>query len=78
MDVIMDEFAENDYANVSISRIVTNAGIAKGSFYQYFEDKDDLYSYLFDLIIEAKAETFSLDQPDPQHIGIFAYMRWIL
>ncbi len=78
LDVIIDEFAENNYANVSISRIVANAGIAKGSFYQYFEDKDDLYNYLFDLIAEAKAEMFSLEQPDPQHIGIFAYMRWIL
>ena len=78
LDVVIDEFAENDYANVSISRIVANAGIAKGSFYQYFDDKDDLYSYLFDLIVEAKAEMFSLNQPDPQHIGIFAYMRWIL
>ena len=78
LDVIIDEFAENDYANVSISRIVANAGIAKGSFYQYFEDKDDLYGYLFDLITEAKTEMFSLDQPDPQRIGIFAYMRWIL
>jgi AcrR family transcriptional regulator len=78
LDVIIDEFAENDYANVSISRIVANAGIAKGSFYQYFEGKDDLYGYLFDLIAKAKAEMFSLDQPDPKHIGIFAYMRWIL
>lgn len=78
LDVIIDEFAENDYASVSISRIVANAGIAKGSFYQYFEDKDDLYGYLFDLIAKAKTEMFSLDQPDPQNIGIFAYMRWIL
>ncbi len=78
LDVIIDEFAENDYANVSISRIVANAGIAKGSFYQYFEDKDDLYNYLYDLIAQAKTEMFSLDHPDPQHIGIFAYMRWIL
>ncbi|MCP4165936.1 MAG: TetR/AcrR family transcriptional regulator [Chloroflexi bacterium] len=78
LDVIIDEFAENDYANVSISRIVARAGIAKGSFYQYFEDKNDLYGYLFDLIAQAKIEMFSLDHPDPQHIGIFAYMRWIL
>jgi TetR/AcrR family transcriptional regulator len=78
LDVVIDEFAENDYANVSISRIVANAGIAKGSFYQYFDDKDDLYGYLFDLILEAKSEMFSLDQPDPAHIGVFAYMRWVL
>ena len=33
LDVVIDEFADNDYANVSISRIVARAGIAKGSFY---------------------------------------------
>ena len=77
LDVVIDEFAENDYANVSISRIVANAGIAKGSFYQYFEGKEDLYGYLFELMTEAKTEMFSLDNPDPQHVGIFAYLRWM-
>ena len=78
VDVAIDEFAENDYADVSISRIVARAGIAKGSFYQYFDDKEDLYGYLFDLITEAKTEVFSLDHPDPGRVGIFAYMRWLL
>ena len=77
LDVVIDEFAENDYANVSISRIVASAGIAKGSFYQYFEDKEDLYGYLLELIKDAKTELFSLDNPDPQHVGIFAYLRWM-
>ena len=55
IDVVIDEFADNDYANVSISSIVARAGIAKGSFYQYFEDKEDLYGYLVSLIAEKKA-----------------------
>jgi AcrR family transcriptional regulator len=76
LDVVMDEFAENDYDNVSISRIVARAGIAKGSFYQYFADKEDLYNYLLNLLVEAKTKFMSLDHPDPQHIGIFAYLRW--
>ena len=42
-DILLEEFAENDYNSVSISRIVNRAGIAKGSFYQYFEDKKDLF-----------------------------------
>lgn len=78
LDVVLDEFAENDYDNVSISRIVARAGIAKGSFYQYFDGKEDLYHYLIDLLAEEKARAFSLDQPDPQHVGVFNYLRWIL
>ncbi len=78
MDVVIDEFADNDYGNVSISRIVERAGIAKGSFYQYFEDKEDLSGYLVSLIVEKKAAAFSLDHPDPERVGIFNYMRWII
>ena len=77
LQVAIDEFAENEYDNVSISRIVARAGIAKGSFYQYFTDKDDLYGHLLGLIAEAKREFMSLDRPDPNHIGIFAYLRWM-
>ena len=77
LQVAIDEFAENDYDNVSISRIVARAGIAKGSFYQYFADKEDLYGYVLGLLAKAKADFMSLDHPDPNHIGIFAYLRWM-
>jgi AcrR family transcriptional regulator len=49
LDVAIVEFAENDYQSASISRMVARLGIAKGSFYQYFEDKNDLYAFVLDL-----------------------------
>lgn len=76
--VAIEEFGSNEYADVSISRMVAKAGIAKGSFYQYFDDKEDLYCYLLDLIVQKKKEMFSLEHPDPDHIGIFAYLHWIV
>ena len=76
LQVAIDEFADNDYDSASISRVVARAGIAKGSFYQYFADKEDLYAYLLGMVTEAKTRFLSLDHPDPQHIGIFAYLRW--
>lgn len=76
--IAVNEFANHDYANVSISRIVARAGIAKGSFYQYFDDKEDLFDYLIDLLAEKKREMFSLDHPDPQQIGIFRYLHWMV
>lgn len=75
--IAITEFAEHPYRSASISRIVAQAGIAKGSFYQYFDGKEDLYTYLLDLLVEKKGEFFSLDRPDPRHEGIFAYLRWI-
>lgn len=52
----LDEFANNIYSKASVSRIVEKAGIAKGSVYQYFADKRDLYLYLIELAGEAKVE----------------------
>jgi AcrR family transcriptional regulator len=42
----IEEFAEHGYGGASISAIVARAGIAKGSFYQYFESKADLFRWL--------------------------------
>lgn len=42
----LEEFAHNSYAQASITRLVARLGIAKGSVYQYFEDKRDLWLYL--------------------------------
>ena len=38
------EFIHNPYEKTSINRILAEAGIPKGSFYQYFDDKSDLFS----------------------------------
>ena len=48
-ELAIAEFAAADYDSASITNIVKQAKIAKGSFYQYFEDKKDLYLYLIDL-----------------------------
>ncbi|MCP4361305.1 MAG: TetR/AcrR family transcriptional regulator [Chloroflexi bacterium] len=75
--IALDEFATHDYKNASISQIVAKAGIAKGSFYQYFQNKADLYRYLLDLGADAKMEMLSTTPPDPG-IGIFVFLRWLM
>ena len=40
------EFSERPYAEASLSQIAQRSRIAKGSFYQYFADKLDLYRWL--------------------------------
>lgn len=46
------EFERVPIEQVSIKNIVESAEIARGSFYQYFEDKEDLFQY----IMSAKME----------------------
>lgn len=40
------EVGNYGYEKASVTRIVKDAGIATGSFYQYFEDLDDLVVYI--------------------------------
>jgi len=40
------EFAKAPLAQASISNIVKSAGIPRGSFYQYFENKEDVFYFL--------------------------------
>ena len=75
-DLAIEEFAENDYKNASISRIVARAGIAKGSFYQYFENKQDLYLYLIQRSMQEKA-AFLSQNPPLEANNIFAKLRWL-
>ena len=42
------EFTENELHKARVSNIIKEAGIPRGSFYQYFEDIDDLYYYIID------------------------------
>ncbi len=51
-----EEFAQHDYKNASVSRIVRRLRIAKGSFYRYFESKKDLYQFLLDCAIALRME----------------------
>jgi TetR/AcrR family transcriptional regulator len=77
LSIAIDEFARNPYDVASISNIVREAGIAKGSFYQYFEDKQDLYRYLVTLGSEQKLN-IAKDLPAPDtDADLFTYVRWL-
>ncbi len=42
------EFARVPFENVSINQIIRNAEISRGSFYTYFEDKQDLLDFILE------------------------------
>ena len=46
LDAAAAEFSRVPFDQVSINQIIQSAGIPRGSFYQYFEDKLDLLGYL--------------------------------
>lgn len=48
LQAAVKEFSSVPYEQVSINQIIKNAGISRGSFYTYFEDKKDLLQYLME------------------------------
>ena len=78
IDVAIEEFAENGFENASINRMVANSGISKGSFYQYFADKLDLFKHLIDLLAQEKTEFFKDKHPPGNNLDTFQYYRWLV
>ena len=46
MEAIIDEFGRHTYEHINLSNIVRDSKIPRGSFYQYFLDKDDVFDHL--------------------------------
>ncbi|SET60669.1 transcriptional regulator, TetR family [Lacrimispora sphenoides] len=53
-DAAVEEFTRVPFEKASINKIIQAAGISRGSFYTYFEDKRDVLRYIF----EDAAENF--------------------
>lgn len=49
---IRNEFSKNPLSKASISNIIEEAQIPRGSFYQYFEDKEDALKYILDEVAQ--------------------------
>ena len=75
IEAAIDEFAKNLYHNASITRIVDNSGIAKGSFYQYFEDKKDLFKYILDLGGKKKTRYLEHVLTEIDNMNFFSLIR---
>ncbi len=58
-DAALQEFSVRTFSQASLNRIIKNADIPKGSFYQYFENKEDLYLYLMEGPAKEKMEVFN-------------------
>lgn len=46
MEAASREFSGKPFNEASINKIIQEAGIPRGSFYMYFQDKEDLFRYL--------------------------------
>ena len=52
------EFSRVPLKDASIANIIKDAEIPRGSFYQYFENKEDLYYYYFHTLKKKQSAGF--------------------
>ena len=69
----IEEFQENGFENAKIGNIAKKAGVAKGSIYQYFEDKKAFFLYAIRWSLEYFIQ--NINQPGPlQDLDVFEYL----
>lgn len=72
----LQEFSLNNYEKASTNNIVKNAGISKGSLFQYFANKQAIYDYLERFAIEVMLEAIK-EQMDFVEKDLFVRIRQI-
>ncbi|MFD1318301.1 TetR/AcrR family transcriptional regulator [Loigolactobacillus zhaoyuanensis] len=74
LDAAHQEFSRVSLHEASISKIVLAAGIPRGSFYQYFTDKEDLY-YCYSDYLRQHTKNSLLDSLKATEGDLFAAFR---
>ncbi len=54
VQVCLEEFSLHEYEEASLTEIIKKLGLAKGSFYRYFEHKQSLYLFLLDYCLQTR------------------------
>lgn len=75
VQIALEEFAAHDYNTASVTNIVARAGIAKGSVYQYFTDKQDLYLFLLEHAGQTLLARVNETSRSAQPAGFFDALR---
>lgn len=81
MEACWAEVSQVRFADVSINRIIAAARIPRGSFYQYFEDKEDLIRYLLEdmkeYFVSLLRDILTKSQGDLFALPLMVYDRFV-
>ncbi len=77
LDAALRTFVRRGYAETKVSEIASEAGVAEGTLYNYFNSKEELLLALFDekwnsIITEIRGKINSLDDPNEKLKAVFA------
>lgn len=75
VNAAVKEFSTRRFTEAKLSNIIKEAKIPRGSFYQYFIDKMDLYKHIFDIIAARKIEYMTEELKNPHNLAFFDLFR---
>lgn len=78
IEAAIEEFNINGYLAASTNNIVKNAGISKGSLFDYFENKQNLFFYLFKITIQKISENFQKEKFKLQNLDLFEGLQFFI
>ena len=71
MRAAIAEILNNGYEKANIGTIAKNAGVAKGSMYQYFENKKELFLFSVQWTVKLIMSKYGIGTASANDINIF-------
>lgn len=71
LDTAIDEFATHGFKQASVNRMVQRLGIAKGSMFQYFGNKQGLFQFIFQHAVERVRQSLRKVKKDTSDADFF-------
>ena len=78
LDAALQVFAEKGYHGTAVSDVVKAAGVARGTFYSYFDSKDAIFLELLDGLLQTLRDSVSGVERGPQAATTEAQLRRIV
>ncbi len=75
INAAVNEFSKRSFEEAKLSNIIRDSNIPRGSFYQYFNDKKDIYHYIFEMIKNKKMEYLKDLLVNPEEISFLELFR---
>lgn len=76
-----EEFEQMPYSEASINRMIKSANIARGSFYVYFQDKEDIYITVLQHFLMEPLKQRIAEQPTKKmnifDYTVFYFNQWV-
>ncbi|ADU96649.1 TetR/AcrR family transcriptional regulator [Thermovibrio ammonificans] len=71
-------FSRRGFYDTTVSDIVESLGIARGTFYQYFKNKDDIYRRVLEQVVEELSSRLKLVSPDDPFAQLRENLKGVL